>query len=181
MVNWPFLGCLKLMVDKVILKNQVTSNYLRAILSRSSQMTDVWRKGWARSQGGIAFEVRWFPATLLLWSRQGLRSPLSENGHLWIDCDEWTSRRWEYWSPGVSKRPGLRAFGAGPPRVPLGWPVGWMRSGNTRTSIISSRRQLESAHQTRGGVLDVIQNYLVILDAEQTSRFAGQSRDWQKF
>ena len=39
------------------------------------------------------------------------------------------------------------------------------------------QRQLESAHQSLGGVLDAIQNFLVILDAEQTSRFALQSRD----
>ena len=70
-VNYPFLGlsCLKLVVDKIILKKQVTSYFLeKNITAIIKVITDVWRKGWARSRGAWALdsEIHWTTGTLLL-------------------------------------------------------------------------------------------------------------------
>ena len=52
MINWLFRGWLSLamIVDDVLLKNQVTSYFLENnITAITKVITDVWRKGWARS------------------------------------------------------------------------------------------------------------------------------------
>ena len=52
MINWLFRDRLSLamIVDDVLLKNQVTSYFLeKNITAITKVITDVWRKGWARS------------------------------------------------------------------------------------------------------------------------------------
>ena len=59
---WDWSSGLKLMVDKVILKKQVTSYFLeKNITAITTVITDVWRKGWARSIGAWAldWEIHW--------------------------------------------------------------------------------------------------------------------------
>ena len=51
---WDWSSGFKLMVDEVILKKQVTSYFLaKNITAITKVITDVWRKGWARSIGAL--------------------------------------------------------------------------------------------------------------------------------
>ena len=51
---WDWSSGFKLMVNEVILKKQVTSYFLeKNITAITKVITDVWRKGWARSIGAL--------------------------------------------------------------------------------------------------------------------------------
>ena len=56
---WCWSSGFKLMVDEVILKKQVTSYFLeKSITAITKVITDVWRKGWARSLEALGLGLR---------------------------------------------------------------------------------------------------------------------------
>ena len=85
---WCWSSGFKLMVDEVILKKQVTSYFLeKSITAITKVITDVWRKGWARSLEALGLGLRDPLASL----DQGeflidaVRTvPASEHSHGWM-------------------------------------------------------------------------------------------------
>ena len=164
------------MVDEVILKKQVTSYFLeKNITAITKVITDVWRKGWARSLGALGL---------------GLGDPLASLDIVgWYSCFRSLNNSYlAVLKPGETSR---HCLGETDGRVTVaGGGVMWFPPGS---------RQTQHLHARDVWLAICLRGHPPLSKARRTTRLspctlwfscckqwslqavAGQSRDWQKF